>query len=365
MSQFTQQQETEIVCDAMKLTYAIQTENEELSRLKAERFRSRPEPPQRRIIAAPDKVTPQYPAKPRSSLSFSTALKENSKKWKKWFIIGGAVAVLLIVLSIIISVAARNKSPYGAASSFSLVPLAISLINGIIIVFFITSLVRFFRMRSEQNQQLEDSPEYQKQLRAAEAAATEKQKELDNKHREAQAAADREYEAVKKKYETEIVPAYEKAAREWQTLQSRKIEAISNDLSVNSGLLNELYDQTRIISSKYRDLRLLEWLYEDMSTSDHDIRYATELLDRERQLVATQEAGASVRSSIDQMHSNMMQGMSAVYAAIEEGNNIQAETSALLNKTRRQMNYGTILTGIQNRKTNNLLGEISDSIKKK
>ncbi len=56
MSQFTQVQETEIVHDAMNLTAAILTEEEELERLKGERFRSRPSAPQRKTLPKPEPV---------------------------------------------------------------------------------------------------------------------------------------------------------------------------------------------------------------------------------------------------------------------------------------------------------------------
>ena len=57
-------------------------------------------------------------------------------------------------------------------------------------------------------------------------------------------------------------------------------------------------------------------------TSDHDIRYATELLDRDRQIKATTEAGTKIQEAINDMHSSMTAGFNAVYDAIDDGNEI-------------------------------------------
>ena len=87
--------------------------------------------------------------------------------------------------------------------------------------------------------------------------------------------------------------------------KKRKIAIIEEEIRLNKEALDELYANTKIVSLTYRALWILSWLYNDMSTSDHDIRYATELLDRDRQRLATQEAGNIVRKSVGQVEQTM------------------------------------------------------------
>lgn len=99
-----------------------------------------------------------------------------------------------------------------------------------------------------------------------------------------------------------------------------------------------------------------------MSTSDHDIRYATELLDRDRQRLATQEAGNIVRKSVGQVEQTMKVGFNAVYNAIEDGNELQLDTINNLSKMRRNMNTGNVIGTVQRHNTNKMLEQM---VKKK
>ena len=57
-----------------------------------------------------------------------------------------------------------------------------------------------------------------------------------------------------------------------------------------------------------------------MSTSDHDIARATDLMNAERQIEESKRAGEKTADAINSMHSSMMSGFNAVYSAIDEGN---------------------------------------------
>ncbi len=62
----------------------------------------------------------------------------------------------------------------------------------------------------------------------------------------------------------------------WSVIRERKINFSGEELKYNNEALIDLYDSSKLISKTYRELGILRWLYEDMSTSDHDLKYATE-----------------------------------------------------------------------------------------
>ncbi len=78
MSNYTQEQETEIVLDAMTLTTAIKIENEEIQRLMSESFRRLPAKPEYKERRPPQEVQPQIPAPPQVKYGFSEYLAEKN-----------------------------------------------------------------------------------------------------------------------------------------------------------------------------------------------------------------------------------------------------------------------------------------------
>lgn len=99
-----------------------------------------------------------------------------------------------------------------------------------------------------------------------------------------------EYEEMRREYITE--------RDAWEADKCRVMGELAAYVDEHERELAEVYDTSRIISTHYREIPLLSWLYEDMSSSDHDIRYATELLDRDRQRIATSQAAELVDDSI-------------------------------------------------------------------
>lgn len=212
------------------------------------------------------------------------------------------------------------------------------------------------------NNELANSKEYLQAVENAEKIAQKKQKELEEKIRLEQEKIDKEYATQKQQYESVILPQYNDALNLWNTNQERKIAIIEEEIRLNKEALDELYANTKIVSLTYRALWILSWLYNDMSTSDHDIRYATELLDRDRQRLATQEAGNIVRKSVGQVEQTMKVGFNAVYNAIEDGNELQLDTINNLSKMRRNMNTGNVIGTVQRHNTNKMLEQM---VKKK
>lgn len=336
MSKFTQNEETEIVKSARDITATIEFEERELKRLKSERFKEPPKPPVRKILEKAKKVEPEYPQKPKTTYKYSEYFKEKVMKY---------------------------SLPARILRGIVLVLLALSGIGYLIIlVLFGFSYKNYIQKKKEMNNQLANSKEYLQAVENAEKTAQKKQKELEEKIRLEQEKMDKEYATQKQQYESVILPQYNDALNLWNANQERKIAIIEEEIRLNKEALDELYANTKIVSLTYRALWILSWLYNDMSTSDHDIRYATELLDRDRQRLATQEAGNIVRKSVGQVEQTMKVGFNAVYNAIEDGNELQLDTINNLSKMRRNMNTGNVIGTVQRHNTNKMLEQM---VKKK
>lgn len=336
MSKFTQNEETEIVKSARDITATIEYEEREVKRLKSESFSEPPEPPVRKILEKAKKVEPEYPEKPKTTYKYSEYFKEKVMKY---------------------------SLPARILRGIVLVLLALSGIGYLIIlVLFGFSYKNYIQKKKEMNNQLANSKEYLQAVENAEKTAQKKQKELEEKIRLEQEKIDKEYATQKQQYESVILPQYNDALNLWNTNQERKIAIIEEEIRLNKEALDELYANTKIVSLTYRALWILSWLYNDMSTSDHDIRYATELLDRDRQRLATQEAGNIVRKSVGQVEQTMKVGFNAVYNAIEDGNELQLDTINNLSKMRRNMNTGNVIGTVQRHNTNKMLEQM---VKKK
>jgi len=336
MSKFTQNEETEIVKSARDITATIEYEEREVKRLKSESFSEPPEPPVRKILEKAKKVEPEYPEKPKTTYKYSEYFKEKVMKY---------------------------SLPARILRGIVLVLLALSGIGYLIIlVLFGFSYKNYIQKKKEMNNQLANSKEYLQAVENAEKTAQKKQKELEEKIRLEQEKMDKEYATQKQQYESVILPQYNDALNLWNANQERKIAIIEEEIRLNKEALDELYANTKIVSLTYRALWILSWLYNDMSTSDHDIRYATELLDRDRQRLATQEAGNIVRKSVGQVEQTMKVGFNAVYNAIEDGNELQLDTINNLSKMRRNMNTGNVIGTVQRHNTNKMLEQM---VKKK
>ena len=336
MSKFTQNEETEIVKSARDITATIEYEERDVKRLKSESFSEPPEPPVRKILEKAKKVEPEYPEKPKTTYKYSEYFKEKVMKY---------------------------SLPARILRGIVLVLLALSGIGYLIIlVLFGFSYKNYIQKKKEMNNQLANSKEYLQAVENAEKTAQKKQKELEEKIRLEQEKIDKEYATQKQQYESVILPQYNDALNLWNANQERKIAIIEEEIRLNKEALDELYANTKIVSLTYRALWILSWLYNDMSTSDHDIRYATELLDRDRQRLATQEAGNIVRKSVGQVEQTMKVGFNAVYNAIEDGNELQLDTINNLSKMRRNMNTGNVIGTVQRHNTNKMLEQM---VKKK
>lgn len=302
MNAYTQQEQVEIVHQAMLLTNAIQLEKEELSKVMAERY---PAPPARPVLKEVKLKAPDEPKLPSVEYTTSDYIKDHKKTLYIWIgvmviSLGGALPGLLLWL----------YYAYRQAKKVSEVK----------------------RLEAEK------SPEYLQSLADYEQAKEKYNEDLARAKEESMATHQNEIEV----YENSIVPKYKEEKSEWEKKQTQIRNALSKDIELNESTLNNLYDTTKLISVSYRDLRLLEWLYDDMRSSDHDIKYATELLDRDRQRVATMGVGVVTQNAINNLQNALHNDLGQLYSAIEYGNSILEDISE---ETKKLRNCANVLTG--------------------
>lgn len=363
MSKYTKEEQTEIVRWAMTLEAAIESEEEELDDLESECFDDMPDAPIRRIVNQTiPLIAPNYPAPPKTNYSFSTYLEEECKShpsiltkifsnhpFKRALVATLAGYALCGIFVMFVSISAFFgvlAGLFGFVSSWAF-PVAI--------FYAFSKYSNYSKKCNELNQALANTPEYLQSRADAERKAAEQQAALKEEKRVQQEKYDLEYAKEKEHYDSVTVPKYKKELAEWETKQNKKIGVISEDLKENKEALQNLYAQTGLIAKTNRTLRKLVWIYEDMSTSEHDIERATDLLNANMQLAATQ----GVTSSIANMDRNMRFGFNQVYNAIERGNDLLDESCDILagidsnlSKVRKDMKHFNSAAVVQRHMTN-------------
>lgn len=331
MSKYTKEEQTEIVRWAMKLQAAIETEAGEIRRIESAGFPEQtPTAPMRQETP---EVVPEYPQIPKPQYSLITHLKKTKMLW---------VIIALAGLSLILSIIGAFYDGLMILSTF--------VFMGAVAVF-VLSFIKWRKIYNQIYESIKNDPDNVKARKEAETKAREEYAVRD-------AEIQQEYESAKQKYETEILPAYKYKKGIWETKRNKKLAILKADFKENQEALAILYAETGIISKNNRELAKLVWLYEDMSSSEHDLERATDLLNANQQLLATMNINDSVRS----LNEDVRTGFVAVYDAVEAGNAKQDEILETLRKTRRDMNIGNIGAALQRRKTNQKLDGIAKTI---
>lgn len=305
MSNYTQEKETEIVKDAMTLTVAIQIGEAELAKQKAKQFKAKPEAPQREKLKVPQ-VTVQTPPEPTTDYRFADFMKAN----KKYILISIVLATCFIGL--------------------------------------IYSYYKYTEKKKEIVAQLKQGDEYQNAVKVAREKAESEQQKINEDIARKQAEIDAKYTADLEKYNTVIIPEYERECEVWKIAQKSKIDMLESEVEFNKATLDALYAETKLISVRYRELEILQWLYDELSSSDITFERAIDLYNDATLQATMKQVGDKVANAIDNMHDAMNSGFHAVYDAIDSGNEILA-------KTRRDQNLANTIDIVQRHKLNNMM----------
>lgn len=326
-NQFTQEQQTSIVKMARDLTAAIQYEEEELAELTHAKFKNVPTPPKHEQVKKEEAIQPVYPVDPTPEYTYIQHIQN------------------MVHIS--------NQTLFWVIFALLVVTFA-----GGLAIFLIVAYFSYRKERKAKIEELKHTDEYMKLVNEAERIAAEKNAEIEKKHNEAQKLCDEKYEKEKAHYDSVILPQYNEEKALWEKNQNRKIAVLKEEIALNKEALEILYEKTKMVSVTYRELWILTWLFDDMNSSDHDIRYATELLDRDRQRLATEDSGRLIQTAIGNMENSMIHGMKSIFDSIEYGNSLQEESIAQLSKVRRDTNIGNLIGTVQHHNTNKMLEQM-------
>lgn len=298
---YSHDEETEIVRKAMLLETAIAIEKVDLADLKSEEFDrfpdyetvfqdKRPVAPQRETCTVAKVDDLPIPKPPKCDYT----LKQHCIKQPYW--------VVMLLVGFLLMTSSRSSYMFGMfLGAVGMYGLPIT----------------YFRKKRELNKELAESPQYLTLVDATKMKNLELREAAEKEAKEKQVVLDKKYEKELAHYNSVVIPSYEATVAdhkheyekmqeeysrdkaEWEENKAKTIALLSEDISAKQESLAKLYDETKILSVHYREIPLLEWLYDDMRTSDHDIRYATELLDRNRQRVAQEEGVDRVRNCIN------------------------------------------------------------------
>lgn len=321
---YTQEDQAGIIGQAVVLTSTIEVEEEEIQRLRSEKFKSPPELPKRQVLSLP-KVNVTIPPPPTGLYNFSDYLCFKDKKNILLRIIAIAGFVIIPFGFLILCVKPELVSDHIFFSSY----LVYSLFG--IVIFPIIIAVDYGNIKRQLNLEAMQSPEYLARVEIAKNEAKAAQERLARETEVKQKLIDYEYKLQTEQFNNVILPQYNKELAEWKQTQAKKIKALEDDLNVNRDTLTNLYETTKIIPVAYRELWMLRWIYEDMKSSTDDVSRAMDLLDRERQRAVTREAGdkaaerlkelqVSVKEQMNGLRVEMSQGFYGLYDAVEEGN---------------------------------------------
>lgn len=335
MSNFTREEQTNIVKRALELENLILDSQTELEQLESECFEDEPLPPEE-MEASPD-----YSSLPTANLEFKDYLKEDVAKNRNAMNIIFADHPFICALIICFGLGVL-------AAIFSGLWMLATLIGLLIIVPVPVAAWYWFNKRKgysarldELNAQLPSTPEYIAAKAEIDEEVVRVQKELDE-----------QYAKEKAEYDNVILPRYKKALATWTTEHNDKLNRTSERLENAINEQKTLYENTRIIPMQYRDIDALTYIYELMSTSEYTVKEAVDMYDkaiqREQEYARTQELG---RQNALLEEQNML---------AEEQNELLGEQNQIAQKARREAALRGVVGMVQQRNTNKYLKDLVD-----
>jgi len=335
MSNFTREEQTNIVKKALELENVILDSQDLLEQLKTERFEDEPIPPEEM------EATPDYSSLPTVNLNFKDYLKEdvstNRNMMNVIFADHPFIRALIVCLGLGI-----------LAALFSRLWILATLIGLLVVVpvpaavfYWYTKRKAYSQKVEELNAQLPSTPEYIAAKAEVDEEVLRVQKELDER-----------YAKEKAEYDNVILPKYKKALADWTAEHNGKINGVSARLDNAINEQSKLYEDTKIIPMQYRGIDSLMYIYELMSTSEYTVKEAVDMYDkaiqREQEYVKAQQLG---RQNALLEEQNML--------AVEQ-NELLGEQNQIAQKARREAAIRGAVGMVQHRNTNKYLKNLVD-----
>jgi len=298
-------QQVEAVKYALDLEVYIAEHTEKLSELKSEQCRPTPDLPVRNVI---QRIYPEI----------NPQLKVD---WKIAFLPLIVVVVSMVLSMVGISTQIDVLAKIGSVGSMLLLPSIIWI-----------PVYRFVIHKKKIKAEIErisNTVEYRSQC------AT-----MDQNYDQMQAEADWVYQNQQYEYEVAILPRYKLELEEWTRAHNEIIRGVEYNLQTAKMSLDNLYTTTRIIPLQYRQIETIQYIYDTISTSDFDVRYAIELYDKSEQR-KLEEARFYQQQEANQL--------------ANEQNDLLYEQNEISERARRDANFAALVGTVQHHNTNKIL----------
>lgn len=168
--------------------------------------------------------------------------------------------------------------------------------------------------------------------------------ELDVQYDAQQEVYNQEYNTAKDIYDNQTMVEYNNEKALWDEEHNAKVDEVSQKLTSAETALNNLYEETKIVPIQYREIDILEYIYEVMSSSDYDVKTAIDIYDRNRQLELD-----SAR-----LHEQRVANQHAAHQ-----NYLLNEQNAIAEQARRDANRAAIVSAVQHHNTNKALKKLN------
>lgn len=114
-----------------------------------------------------------------------------------------------------------------------------------------------------------------------------------------QEIADQRYAVEKRRYDEELLPAYQKAQHAWLADRDEQLRQAENELKAACAALAALYADSKLIPLPYRQEGALHMLYELMTAYRCDVWQAIDLYERHRSRYSGERSQPSAEKTGD------------------------------------------------------------------
>ena len=190
------------------------------------------------------------------------------------------------------------------------------------------------RQKNAKIEEIRNSEEYQQLRTAARETADQQQNTFDE-----------DYARAKAEYENITLPKYEKDRSAWEQEHQSIIKKYEQELVRAEKELETHYDETRIVPVHYRNIDALQYIYDQVSTSNCNVQQAIESFDRNEQM------------KLDEMR---LQAQHNANALAMEQNELLDQQNIIAEKARRDANIAAATAAVQRHNTNKNLKNLSN-----
>lgn len=190
------------------------------------------------------------------------------------------------------------------------------------------------RQKNAKIEEIRNSEEYQQLCTAARETADQQQNTFDE-----------DYARAKAEYENITLPKYEKDRSAWEQEHQSIIKKYEQELVRAEKELETHYDETRIVPVHYRNIDALQYIYDQVSTSNCNVQQAIESFDRNEQM------------KLDEMR---LQAQHNANALAMEQNELLDQQNIIAEKARRDANIAAATAAVQRHNTNKNLKNLSN-----